>query len=245
MKYMSEALNRMISFDVFMHDRASRPMRTLFLLHGYNMSGSNWMPEHIAEKYNFAVVIPTGENSFWLDRKATGTKYCTLVGKELPDLVHKTFGLANSRGDTFIMGLSMGGFGALHTALAYPERFGKTAALSSALIVHEVAGMKPGSSNARANYEYYLECFGEPSKVLESDANPETLVDRLLSEGKELPEIFMSCGTEDFLLENNREFHRFLNDRGVRHVYRESAGNHDFTFWKEYAAVFAAEMFGE
>ena len=244
MKYNSKALNRSVTFEMLLPDSDKRPAKTLFLLHGYTMSGFNWLPGGLAQKYGFAVVIPSGENSFWLDWRSTGHKYCTFAGKELPDLVQRTFGLANSAENTYIMGFSMGGFGALHTALTYPARFGKAAALSSALIVHEVAGMQPGSSNGHANYEYYRECFGEPSEVLTSDANPETLVDRLLKEGVKLPEIYMSCGTEDFLLENNREFHRFLTDRGVSHVYYESPGNHDFTFWNEYAVKFTDMMFG-
>ncbi len=251
-KYNSGCLNRPISFDVFMpNDRVrettkytERPMKTLFLLHGYTMGAYNWIPEHICEKYNFAVVIPNGENSFWLDAPATGHKFCTFVGAELPDFVHKTFGLAGNPDDTFIMGLSMGGFGALHTALAFPERFGKTAALSSALIVREVASMKPGSSNGHANYEYYRETFGEPDKVLGSEADPEFLVKRLLAEGKKLPEIFMCCGTEDFLLEPNRQFHKFLTDSGVEHIYLESPGSHDFRFWDEYVKKFTEMMFG-
>jgi len=243
-KYFSAALNRTVTFGMYIPDGASRPMKTLFLLHGYTMSGFNWLPAGVADKYGFAVVYPDAENSFWLDRASTGHKYCTFAGKELPDFVNRTFGLANDAADTYIMGFSMGGFGALHTAFTYPERFGKTAALSSALIVHEVAGMKPGSDNGHANYEYYREVFGEPSCVLAGSANPETLVDRLLAEGKRLPDIYMSCGTEDFLLENNREFHRFLESRGVPHVYRESPGVHDFTFWHRYAAEFAEAMFG-
>ena len=243
MKYQSAALGRSVTFEMQMPESGERPSKTLFLLHGYTMSGFYWLPQGLAEKYGFAVVIPSGENSFWLDWRSTGHKYCTFVGKELPDLVYRTFGLADSARDTYIMGFSMGGFGALHTALAYPERFGKAAAMSSALIVHEVAGMKPGYSNGHANYEYYLECFGEPSGVLKSDANPETLVDRLLKNGIKLPEIYMSCGTEDFLLENNREFHRFLEDRQVKHEYYESPGTHDFTFWNEYAARFTEMMF--
>lgn len=47
-------------------------MKTLFLLHGYTADNSNWMPLHISEKLNFAVVIPNGENSFWLDGLSTG-----------------------------------------------------------------------------------------------------------------------------------------------------------------------------
>ena len=85
------------------------------------------------------------------------------------------------------MGLSMGGFGAIHTALAYPDLFGKLTALSSALIVHEVSEMKEGQGNPVANYEYYRECFGDPAKVLESENNPETLVKKIKKNGGTLP----------------------------------------------------------
>ncbi len=250
-KYQSEALNRPTMFDLFIpndgqtgnSENTDRPMRTLFVLHGYTGSAWNWVPEHLARKYNFAVVTPNGENGFWLDGISTGHKFCTLVGKEIPDYLKKTFGLAGSAEDTNILGLSMGGFGALHTALAYPERFGKVGAMSSALIVHEVAGMKPGDGNDHANYEYYRECFGEPEKVLGSDNNPETLIDKLRAVGKKLPEIYMCCGTEDFLLENNRQMHRFLVDRKVPHEYFESPGTHDVPFWNEYTAKIIPWMY--
>lgn len=117
--------------------------------------------------------MPSVENSFYLDGISTGHQFQTFVGEELVDYVRRTFGLARSPADTYIMGMSMGGFGALHTALAYPETFGKAAALSSALIVHEIASMKPGESNPVANYEYYRECFGDLEHVEESDNNPE------------------------------------------------------------------------
>ena len=251
-KVNTYSLNRPASFDMFLpNDRmntespySDRSMRTLFLLHGYTMSGWNWIPEYLAEKYNFAVVCPSGENSFWLDGISVGHKFGTFIGEELPDYLHKPFGLANGAGDTCVRGLSMGGFGALHTALAYPDRFGKAAAMSSALIVHEVAGMKPGYGNDHANYEYYRECFGEPSEVLTSDANPETLVDRLIGEGKKLPGIYMCCGTEDFLLDRNREFHKFLSDRNVPHEYTEAPGSHDFTFWNEHTPQLIEKLFG-
>lgn len=255
-KYRSQALNRTVSFDVFMPNdpdtllpweqgsEGKARLKTLLLLHGYSESGFNWVPEHLAGRYGFAVVIPNGENSFWLDGISTGHKFCTFVGQELPDYIGRTFDLAKSREETFVLGLSMGGFGALHTALTYPRRFGKAGAMSSALIVHEVAGMTEGTGNGVANYEYYRECFGEPSKLLGSDNDPEALIDRLLADGEKLPEIYMCCGTEDFLLDNNRQFHRFLESRGVAHVYKESAGGHDMLFWSEYTEKIADWMFG-
>lgn len=251
-RFFSESLVRRTTFEMIIPNdirgKASEnrgKMKTLFLLHGYTGDAWNWVPEYLAEKYDFSIVLPSGENGFWLDGISTGHKFGTFIGEELVNYIRRTFGLAMSAEETYIMGLSMGGFGALHTALAYPDTFGKTAALSSALIVHGIAGMKSGEDNGVANYEYYRECFGDLDKVLESDNNPETLVKKLKAQGKKLPEIFMACGTEDFLLENNRQFHNFLNENDVKHVYLESAGGHDMKFWDEYAVKFTEMMFGE
>lgn len=223
--------------DVFSPDKikekTERPMKTIFLLHGYTGKGDCWIPEYLAEKYNFAIVCPTGENGFWLNGISTGHEFQSFLGEELIQFVRKTFGIAKNREDTFVMGLSMGGFGALHTALAYPDVFSKAIPLSAALIHHEVAGMKPGQGNPIANYEYYRECFGEPDKLLESENNPEVLVKKILTEGKQMPEIFMAIGTEDFLLEPNRAMHKFLDEQGVKHTYLEWPGNHDMKFWGE------------
>ena len=103
--------------------------------------------------------------------------------------------------------------------------------------------MTEGKGNEVANYEFYRECFGDPSKVLESDNNPETLVKKLKAAGKTLPEILMCCGTEDFLLENNRQFHQFLVDEGIDHTYEEDTGNHDMFFWNKYVEKFIPRMF--
>lgn len=250
----SAALNRTVSFKMYIPNDPNIPandadpyikrgMKVLFLLHGYTGSSYFWGHEYLAQKYNFAMVMPNGENSFYLDGASTGHKYCTYVGRELVEYIRRTFGIGMKPEDTFICGLSMGGFGALHTALFYPDTFGKAGAMSSALIMHEVAGMTEGYDNGMANYEYYRECFGEPSKVLESDANPEELVRRIKASGGKLPEIYMCCGTEDFLIEPNRSFHRFLEEQGVEHIYKESKGVHDGVFWDEYTPKIMEWMF--
>ena len=250
-KFFSDSLKRQTTFEMLIPNDTSNidpvygklNMKALFLLHGYTGSAGNWVPEYLAEKFNFAIVMPSGENSFWLDGISTGHKFCTFLGEELTGYIRKTFNLALSAEDTCIMGLSMGGFGALHTAFAYPEVFGQAAALSSALIFYNISGMKPGEDNGLANYEYYRECFGDLDKVSESDNNPETLIKNLKAQGKKIPKIYMACGTEDFLLENNRRFHKFLEDEEIPHSYSESAGGHDMTFWNEYAVKFVKMMF--
>ena len=115
--------------------RAGLPMKTLFLLHGYTGSAYNWVPEHLATLYNFAVVMPNGENGFWIDGLATGRQYGAFLGEELPAYLQKTFRLAMTPEETCIMGLSMGGYGALRAALAYPQRFGKVALAQSGALL--------------------------------------------------------------------------------------------------------------
>ena len=252
-EYYSNALRRETSFEVMIPNDPrgempapadDRPMRTLFLLHGYTGKAGNYVPFELPEKYGFAVVMPSAENSFYLNGLSTGHAFQTLVGEELVDYVRRTFRLAMKPEDTCIAGLSMGGFRALHTGLAYPHTFSKIGAMSSAFIVHEVAAMQPGGGNAVANYEYYRECFGEPSLLLESDNNPETQIRKLKAAGEKIPDIYMACGTEDFLIENNREMHRFLESEGVPHEYHEAPGIHDMVFWTEHIRRIVCWMFG-
>ena len=167
-EFNSDCLRRMVNFHIVLpndlpkewtadNPHYKRPMKTLFLLHGYTGNSMDWMTGsavcELAGNYNLAVVCPAGENSFYLDGPETGRKYATYVGEELVQYVRKTFRLAERMEDTYIGGLSMGGFGAIHTALQFNYNFARAFALSSALIVHEVAHMQPGGGNPVANYE--------------------------------------------------------------------------------------------
>lgn len=250
-KYFSRCLNRPITFTLILpHDYSdqengycNRPRKTLMLLHGYTGDGNNWIPEELAKKYNFVIVIPSAENGFWLDGISTGHKYESLIAEEIIAYIRKNLNLAQKSQDTYIMGLSMGGFGALHTALAHPDVFGRCTCLSSALICYKLSHMKPGDKDEFANYEYYRECFGDLEKLDESRNNPEVLVKEILEQKKPLPKIILTCGTEDFLLEPNRRFHKFLLDNKVEHTYWEAPGNHDMDFWNECVKKFIPQMF--
>lgn len=248
-KLYSNALKRSVSFDMCIPDPinaddeyADRPMKTLFLLHGYNSSATNWVPQHLAEKYKFAVVMPTGNNSFWLDGVATGHNYGTFLCEELVNFIRRTFHLALTPDDTYIMGVGMGGFGAIHSALMYSDTFGKAAGISSAMLIHDIAHMAPGTDNGTANYPFYYAIFGDTETVEESDNNPENIAKWLKDEGGRLPEIYMTCGTEDTLLENNRQFHEYLDLINFPHKYMESPGGHDDFFRDQYTVKFIDMM---
>ena len=114
----------------------------LYLLHGLSDDDTIWLRRTSIERYvaplGLAVVMPQVHRSFYTD-EAYGGRYWTFLSEELPALVGSLFRVSSRREDTFVAGLSMGGYGALKWALRQPERFAAAASLSGA--VH-VAGLR-------------------------------------------------------------------------------------------------------
>ena len=138
----------------------------------------------------------------------------------------------------------MGGFGAIRNGLKYSHNFGRIIALSSALITNKIVGIPVDFKDPIADYNYYTRVFGDLNKLLGSDKDPEAIAADLKKRNAEIPQIYMACGTEDFLLDENRSYHNFLNSQGIDHIYKESTGVHDWTFWNEYiekAIIWALE----
>lgn len=215
-----------------------RPVKNVYLLHGYSGTDIDW-PSNVAlgdlaNRFNVNFFMPQGDNSFYLDGEATGFKYQTFTGVEFIEYTRRTFGLSDRREDTVIGGLSMGGFGALHTGLVYPDTFSRIIALSSALIVNGIRGMSPDAGNEVANYAYYRQMFGDLDQIKNSPNDPEFLINELVAAKASIPDIFMAVGTEDFLYHANIEFRDFLKSKGVAVDFREGPGQHDFNFWREW-----------
>lgn len=248
--FYSSSLNRSTTFNIVLpndmppmmtegNPNFDRQMKSMILLHGFSGMEDDWLnqgnAQEMASKYNMAIVTPNGYNSFYIDREATGDAYGTFIGQELVEYCRKTFHLFESYEDSYIGGYSMGGFGALHVGLQFKDTFSKIVALSSALIIHQIDGMKADAGfDGMANYAYYRETFGDLNQVVASDYNPEVLISKLQASGERLPGIYMAIGTEDFLYENNQQFRRFLDDNQVDYTYEEAEGIHDFVFWNSF-----------
>lgn len=78
------------------------------------------------------MVMPSGDNAFYVDQPKGHNNYGEYIGQELVRLTRKMFPLSRKREDTFIGGLSMGGYGALRNGLKYSDTFGAVIALSGA-----------------------------------------------------------------------------------------------------------------
>lgn len=214
----------------------SKPFKTVYLLHGFHGNHRDWLYgtriNELSQIYNVAVICPSGENSFYIDDNRRDAYYERMLCYELPEHTRALFPLSHERSDTMLSGLSMGGYGALRNGLKNPQVFGSIAAFSSALITDGVANQT--EKNPLISDNYFLHTFGETDKIIGSDVDPKAVAKNLVSSGEARPKLMMACGTEDFLLEHNRDLDRYLTEIGYEHTYLEGPGGHEWSFWDTY-----------
>jgi len=212
--------------------------KTLYLLHGIFGNYTDWLHgtriQRFAEENDLVVVMPSGDNAFYVDQPKMNNFYGEFIGKELVELTRKMFPLSDQREDTFIGGLSMGGYGALRNGLKYHETFGRIIALSGALVLDDMPKRTNDSVFFIERRDYAESCFGNLDELLESDKNPKYLIGQLKKRNVQMPKIYVACGTEDHLFGANKEFVAFLKANDVDVTYEEGPGGHDWDFWDQY-----------
>jgi putative tributyrin esterase len=236
----SESLGMSIAFNAILPQPTSRQVGmsgaatngeppVLYLLHGMSDDHTIWCRRTSIERYvaplGLAVVMPNVHRSSYTDMKH-GHRYWTFVSEELPGLVHRFFRVSAAREDTFVAGLSMGGYGAFKLALRQPERFAAAASLSGGLFRDDFAKIEDP-----ARREEVANTFGAYSEFQGSDNDLMHLVSRLAKSKGPRPKLFQCCGTEDFLYAGNVRFRDHARLLGLDLTYEEGPGTHEWGFW--------------
>lgn len=184
----------------------------LYLLHGRGNDYKSWYRytsvERYAEERRIAAVCCSVGNKAYMNA-AYGEKYFDFIENELPEFMHGNFPVSERPEDTYIAGLSMGGYGALAHMLTHPASYKAVGAFSPA------------------------------TELLRSDSNefPPRIdlykaLDQCLFEKASLPELFLCCGQNDFLYDGVAGFHRMLEEKNVAHRWYDVPGfEHEWKFW--------------
>lgn len=214
-----------------------QPYRTLYLLHGLYGSDdiflANTSIQKFAEDNGIAIVIPCGENSFYVDHEASHRFYGEYVGQELLDITRNIFPLSDRREDTFIAGFSMGGYGAIRNGLKYSQNFSKIGMISAALITDDIVDYT-SDSNVLRSRQFYETVFGNLDELQGSDMDPKALIENC----DDIPDIYMACGVGDFLFEKNVDFYEFLMSRDIDCEFVKAEGEHTWEFSDKYIKEF-------
>lgn len=230
----SVAVNAILPIEIF-----EGPFPALYLLHGLTDNYNGWLSYSRirlwAEQSGLAVIMPSGENSFYMDILVKGGclgDFGKYVGRELIDVTRKMFPLSSMREDTFLGGLSMGGFGACRNSLKYSDTFSKAIILSGALHFYEYPAEWV---RTKGNMIGEIKNFGDLEETRHTDRNPRYLIDMIKNNpDKEFPSFYIACGLGDDLLGANRSIAAALKEAGADVTYEEGEGIHDWIFWDEY-----------
>ena len=240
MEFRSETLKRTVAVNVVLPSEKFRgPYPTLYLLHGLTDNCSGWLSytriRMWAEESGLAVVMPSGENSFYMDilvKDGCLGDFGEYVGRELVNVTREMFPLSRRRADTLLGGLSMGGFGACRNALKYCDTFGKAAVLSGALHFYEYPAEWV---KTEGNTLGEVRNFGDLEQTRNSDRNPRFLIHLIQNDPeRQFPAFYIACGLQDVLLEANRSIAKALSDAGADVTNEEGDGKHDWYFWDTY-----------
>lgn len=238
--FRSDCISRSVYPVVFLPDfnnwrDVPPPYPTLYFLPGYSGGGletsmfSNF--SLFSMRFGVAVVLCDGENSFYTDDEQRGAMFSRYVGQELVEVTRSVLPLSRRREDTFIGGISMGGYGALINGLRFAGTFSKIAMLSPALgFKRQDDEPTPGSPSPKGEllatlgtWEEYRGSYRDYSwAATEAAKNPEAL-----------PDMFLACGKSDGLITPAKEFAAQMESQHTPLTWYEAEGGHDHTFWKQ------------
>jgi putative tributyrin esterase len=198
----------------------------LYLLHGLSDDHTIWLRRTSIERYvaplGLAVVMPQVHRSFYTDEYA-GNRYWTFLSEELPALAHSFFRLSDRREDTFVAGLSMGGYGAFKWALTRPERFAAAASLSGVLDVSPFQSIDDA-------HGLLWQVFG-PDPIEGGDHDLFALLASASDGAGALPALYACCGADDPLAGATTRFAEAAARRSVDITTEIDAGSHDWGYW--------------
>lgn len=228
--YHSRSLQKASSFNIVFPDDPSipRPWSVYYLLHGLSDDHTIWMRRTSIERYvaglPLVVVMPDGGRGWYTNAKEGYAHEDDLIN-DVVGLIDRTFPVKAERAGRAIGGLSMGGFGAVKIGLKHHDMFASVNSHSGAL-----AFPHSDVKNARSVSPEFTRVFGENPTGGPED--PFAIVEKI-DHGR-VPAMRIDCGTEDFLIQHNRDFHAHLTKLHIPHEYQEYPGEHNWVYWDQH-----------
>ncbi len=240
-----QSLMRGVDFHVILpyHDGypdADRPYPTLYFLPGFSCNAEEIvfaLPlRQMSALYGVAVVVPDGENMFYTDHPERAACMGRFAGEELAEVARKMFPcLSHRREDTYLGGISMGGYGAAALGMRYARTYSKLVLFSPAIEADTLLLQAPDSPGALPS-SLFEALLGSPENYRASARlNPYKAIEDALEKGESMPEIWMCCGEEDPAVRDAcHRFDAWLEGCKAPHQTVFGPGGHDYLFWDEH-----------
>lgn len=243
--FYSAALQRTMPYRVVLpaHYNSGEKLPVIYLLHGGGENFRNWTNDSDVAQCaapGIILVMPEGNSSYYVNSaRNPQDRYEDYIVKDLIADVEQRFPAAGNRDRRAIVGVSMGGFGAIVLALKHPEIFGFAAGLSPALDVPS----RPFSIKRISQWRHHRSIFGDWSGLHQRENDPYVLVNS--ADPVRVPYIWLSCGDQEGLLPANNRFARLLKQRGLRFQFTKEHGGHNWNQWNPLLAGVIADALRE
>jgi putative tributyrin esterase len=209
----------------------NRKLPVVYLLHGNDGGFHDWSNNSDVARYanaSLILVMPQGDESYYVNAaERPGNRYEDYLVQDLSADIGARFPVAMGRANSAIVGVSMGGFGAVKIALSHPEVFAFAGALSPAIDVPR----RRFSLRRIQQYRAQSLIFGPWGSDTRRRDDPFLLARSV--NASEAPYLFLSCGEAEGLLLPNREFAAVLKERRLGYEFHAVSGGHDWKQWND------------
>lgn len=249
LSFTSKLLKRPARYSIYLpsgHDSSPhRRYPVVYLLHGYSDDDTAWIHfGDVAQTLDRAiaardlppmiVVMPDGGLSWFMNSADGSTPWGDFFIQEFIPYIEGNFQVRRFRQARAVVGLAMGGHGALLHAMKRPDLFGACAALS--------ASVYPKAAMAGLSQERWDKVFGPViGSGLAGEArltahfqahNPLALAEGLKAQDLREVRWYLDCGDQDDLLGGNLALHQALKARGIPAALRVRGGGHAWSYWR-------------
>ncbi|SPE45132.1 putative Esterase [Candidatus Sulfotelmatobacter sp. SbA7] len=229
--FQSAALNRDMRYRVVLPASigAGAKLPVVYLLHGGGGNFRDW--SNYSDVARFAergliLVMPEGDESYYVNAaERPQDRYEDYIVNDLIADVEHRFAVAPGRTNRAIVGVSMGGFGAIKLALSHPGLFVFAGGISSAVDVPS----RPFSVKRISQWRHHRSVFGPWGSQARRNGDPFVLARS--ADPATTPYLFLTCGDQEGLLPANRNFAALLENRHFRYEFHVVPGGHNWNQW--------------
>lgn len=231
--FRSAALNRDMQYRIVMPASVAMGAKlpVVYLLHGGGGNFRDW--SNYSDSARFAergliLVMPEGDESYYVNAvERPQDRYEDYIVNDLIADVEHRFAVAPGRANRAIVGVSMGGFGAVKLALSHPNLFAFAAGISPATDVPS----RPFSIKRISQWQHHRSIFGPWGSQERHNGDPFVLAQS--ADPAKTPYLFLTCGDQEGLLPANRNFAALLEKRHFQYEFHVAPGGHNWNQWDQ------------
>lgn len=233
--FWSKAIDGVLHYEVYLpadYTDSTRRFPVVYFLHGLPSSASAYQGagfvEHALDQVgrDAILVAPQGArynepDPEYVDHDA-GDRWETAIAGELPAVIDARFRTIASRAGRAIVGVSAGGFGAMHIGIAHLSEYRAIESWSGYFHPTDPTGTRALDYGARNNVHRQLRATRTTIKRLHT-----TIA------------FYVGGGDSRFLAEN-KQLNAELSSAGIPHLFRIYSGGHEQRLWSAHASAWLA-----